>query len=123
MFRTEKIDSAVLPTLSDADLRELGLPLGDRKKLRTAIDALPATPLPVVGRRTAAKQRHLTVMFCDLIDSTQLAASLALEVLQEVVEAYQQNVATCAARYEGFVARIHGRWRARLFRLSAGAWR
>ena len=48
MFRTEKIDAAVLPTLSDADLRELGLPLGDRKKLRAAIDALAATPLPAV---------------------------------------------------------------------------
>ena len=40
IFRTEKIDAAVLPTLTDADLRELGLPLGDRKKLRAAIDAL-----------------------------------------------------------------------------------
>ena len=36
LFRAEKIDAAVLPTLSDADLRELGLPLGDRKKLRVA---------------------------------------------------------------------------------------
>jgi len=108
MFRTEKIDSAVLPTLSDADLRELGLPLGDRKKLRTAIDALAATPLPAVGPRTAAEQRHLTVMFCDLIDSTQLAATLDLEVLQGVVEAYQQHVATCAVRYEGFVAKFMG---------------
>ena len=39
LFRAEKIDAAVLPTLTDADLRELGLPLGDRKKLRSAIDA------------------------------------------------------------------------------------
>ena len=45
-FRTEKIDAAVLPTLTDTDLRELGLPLGDRKKLRAAIDALGTTPLP-----------------------------------------------------------------------------
>ena len=108
MFRTEKIDAAVLPTLSDADLRELGLPLGDRKKLRAAIDALAITPLPAVGPRTAAEQRHLTVMFCDLVDSTQLAATLDLEVLQGVVEAYQQHVATCVARYEGFVAKFMG---------------
>ena len=108
MFRAEKIDAAVLPTLSDADLRELGLPLGDRKKLRAAIDALATTPLPAVGPRTAAEQRHLTVMFCDLVDSTQLAATLDLEVLQGVVEAYQQHVATCVARYEGFVAKFMG---------------
>ncbi len=108
MFRTEKIDAAVLPTLSDADLRELGLALGDRKKLRAAIDALAITPLPAVGPRTAAEQRHLTVMFCDLVDSTHLAATLDLEVLQGVVEAYQQHVATCVARYEGFVAKFMG---------------
>jgi class 3 adenylate cyclase/tetratricopeptide (TPR) repeat protein len=108
MFRAEKIDAAVMPTLSDADLRELGLPLGDRKKLRAAIDALATTPLPAVGPRTAAEQRHLTVMFCDLVDSTHLAATLDLEVLQGVVEAYQQHVATCVARYEGFVAKFMG---------------
>jgi hypothetical protein len=39
-FRAERIDAGVLPTLTDDDLRELGLPLGDRKKLRAAIDAL-----------------------------------------------------------------------------------
>ena len=62
LFRAEKIDAAVLPTLTDADLRELGLPLGDRKKLRAAIDALGtpssadtvAVPVPP---RAAAEQR------------------------------------------------------------------
>ncbi len=98
-FRTEKIDAAVLPTLTDADLRELGLPLGDRKKLRAAIDALgttpfpgaPSTPEPLQGAapRAAAEQRHLTVMFCDIVDSTRLVATLELENLRHVVDAYQ----------------------------------
>jgi class 3 adenylate cyclase/tetratricopeptide (TPR) repeat protein len=117
-FRTEKIDAAVLPTLSDADLRELGLPLGDRKKLRAAIDALGATPFPSApstpeplqgaGPRSAAEQRHLTVMFCDIVDSTRLAVTLELESLQRTVEAYQHKVATCVARYDGFVAKFMG---------------
>ena len=117
-FRTEKIDAAVLPTLTDADLRELGLPLGDRKKLRAAIDALgttpfpgaPSTPEPLQGaaRRLAGEQRHLTVMFCDIVDSTRLAATLELENLRHVVDAYQKKVATCAAQYEGFVAKFMG---------------
>jgi class 3 adenylate cyclase/predicted ATPase len=117
-FRTEKIDAAVLPTLTDADLRELGLPLGDRKKLRAAIDALgttpfpgaPSTPEPLQGaaRRLAGEQRHLTVMFCDIVDSTRLAATLELENLRHVVDAYQSQVASCAARYEGFVAKFMG---------------
>ena len=61
-FRAEKIDAAVLPTLTDADLRELGLPLGDRKRLRAAIEALAAAPEPsrAATSRMAAEQRHLT---------------------------------------------------------------
>jgi len=113
LFRTEKIDAAVLPTLTDADLRELGLPLGDRKKLRAAIDALGtpssadtvAVPVPP---RAAAEQRHLTVMFCDIVDSTRLAATLDLETLRSVIDAYQHEVARCVARYDGFVAKFMG---------------
>ena len=117
IFRAEKIDAAVLPTLSDTDLRELGLPLGDRKKLRAAIDALPTTPFtgtpsapepPHGALRSAAEQRHLTVMFCDIVDSTRLAATLELETLRRVVDAYQHQVATCVARYDGFVAKFMG---------------
>jgi class 3 adenylate cyclase len=123
LFRAEKIDGAVLSTLTEADLRELGLPLGDRKKLRAAIDALATAPEPVraAAPRAAAEQRHLTVMFCDIVDSTRLAATLDLETLQDVVDAYQHQVASCAARYDGFRGQIHGRRSARLFRLSAGA--
>ena len=57
IFRAEKIDAAVLPTLTDADLRELGLPLGDRKKLRAAIDALGTTPLPGAPSTPEPRQR------------------------------------------------------------------
>jgi SAM (Sterile alpha motif) domain-containing protein/adenylate/guanylate cyclase family protein len=119
IFRTEKIDAAVLPTLTDADLRELGLPLGDRKRLRAAIDALgtrplagpPSAPGAIQGAaapRSAAEQRHLTVMFCDIADSTRLAATLELESLQQTVESYQQRVAACVALYDGFVAKFMG---------------
>jgi class 3 adenylate cyclase/tetratricopeptide (TPR) repeat protein len=109
-FRAEKIDAAVLPTLSDADLRELGLPLGDRKKLRAAIDALATAPepLPTAAARAAAEQRHLTVMFCDIVDSTRLASTIDLETLQRLVDAYQHQVAGCVARYDGFVAKFMG---------------
>jgi class 3 adenylate cyclase/tetratricopeptide (TPR) repeat protein len=110
IFRAEKIDAAVLPALSDADLRELGLPLGDRKKLRAAIEALGTAPEqpPAAAPRAAAEQRHLTVMFCDIVDSTRLAATLDLETLQAVIDAYQQQVASCVARYDGFVAKFMG---------------
>jgi class 3 adenylate cyclase/tetratricopeptide (TPR) repeat protein len=117
LFRAEKIDASVLPTLSDADLRELGLPLGDRKKLRAAIDVLGKAssiadtvpkPLYTTHHRTAAEQRHLTVIFSDIVDSTQLAGMVDLETLQRVVDAYQHQVASCVARYDGFVAKFMG---------------
>ncbi|TMF83858.1 MAG: hypothetical protein E6I08_16650 [Chloroflexi bacterium] len=117
-FRAEKIDAAVLPTLSDDDLRELGLPLGDRKKLRAAIEALGGWPpaastalsesLAGARPRAVAEQRHLTVMFCDIVDSTPLAATLDLETLQSLIDTYQQQVADCVARYDGFVAKFMG---------------
>jgi class 3 adenylate cyclase/tetratricopeptide (TPR) repeat protein len=58
--------------------------------------------------RAAAQQRHLTVMFCDLVDSTPLAATIDLETLRSVVDAYQQLVADCVVRYDGFVAKFMG---------------
>src|SRR5207302_7927562 len=88
------------------------------KKLRAAIEALDTTPLagPVMAPeplraaspRGAAEQRHLTVMFCDIVDSTRLASTLDLESLQRVIDAYQRQVASCAARYDGFVAKFMG---------------
>ncbi len=47
-------------------------------------------------------------MFCDIVDSTRLAATLDLEALQRVIDAYQHQVAGCAARYDGFVAKFMG---------------
>src|SRR5205807_3046881 len=49
-----------------------------------------------------------TVMFCDIVDSTRLASTLDLESLQRVIDAYQRQVASCAASYEGFVAKFMG---------------
>src|SRR5205823_10992927 len=48
------------------------------------------------------------VLFCDIIDSTPLAARLDLETLQSLIDTYQQQVADCVARYDGFVAKFMG---------------
>ena len=74
-FAANGIEEDVLCDLTDADLRELGLNLGDRKRLLKAIAALAAgstdaraetaepTAKPVVPRE--AERRQLTVMFVD----------------------------------------------------------
>src|SRR5262249_38598894 len=47
------------------------------------------TPRPTAPPSTDAERRQLTVMFCDLVDSTALSGQLDPEDLREVVRAYQ----------------------------------
>ena len=55
-----------------------------------------------------AERRQLTVLFCDLVDSTVLASQLDPEDLREVVRAYQDACAKVIARFEGHIAQYLG---------------
>ena len=55
-----------------------------------------------------AERRQLTVLFCDLVDSTPLASQLDPEDLREVVRAYQEACAKVIARFEGHIAQYLG---------------
>src|SRR6266568_4069637 len=55
-----------------------------------------------------AERRQLTVLFCDLVDSTVLASQLDPEDLREVVRAYQETCAKVIARFEGHIAQYLG---------------
>jgi hypothetical protein len=55
-----------------------------------------------------AERRHLTVLFCDLVDSTALASQLDPEEWRAVVRAYQEACAKVIARYEGHIAQYLG---------------
>jgi hypothetical protein len=121
-FRENEIDRAALPKLNAADLKDLGVVLGGhRRRLLDAIAALDASG-PAPGDRTAAfpgatpvaaarvvageaERRQLTVMFCDLVGSTALAARLDPEDLREVIGAYHKSVTEVVARFAGFVAK------------------
>jgi len=116
-FERERIDLAAVRTLSDADLRELGLPMGPRSKLKAAVAALKAaeTPpsartasSPLEGGRPDAERRQLTVMFCDLVGSTALSHSLDPEPLRELLRSYQQTCGRVIERYDGHVAQYLG---------------
>jgi class 3 adenylate cyclase len=88
LFRENDIDAEVLGDLTDADLEKLGVTLGHRKRLLKAIASLgptepaakPAIPAPLPLSTDAAERRPITVMFCDLVGSTSLAAKLDAEV-------------------------------------------
>jgi class 3 adenylate cyclase len=62
----------------------------------------PAPPPP------EAERRQLTVLFCDLVDSTALATQLDPEEWRAVVRAYQDTCAKVIARFEGHIAQYLG---------------
>jgi class 3 adenylate cyclase/predicted ATPase len=115
-FRDNQIDEDVLPNLTADDLKELGVgPVGDRRKLLSAIAALSGTSgSPTTVRRAphaetpAAERRQLTVVFCDLVGSTALAARLDPEDMRGVIAAYHKSCASLITGNGGFVAKYMG---------------
>jgi class 3 adenylate cyclase len=69
----------------------------------SAVHTSPAKPSP-----PDAERRQLTVLFCDLVDSTALANRLDPEDWREVVHAYQATCAKVTARSEGHIAQPLG---------------
>ena len=55
-----------------------------------------------------AERRQLTVMFCDLVGSTDLSQRLDAEELRSVVRAYQESASQAIERYVGHIARYLG---------------
>ena len=55
-----------------------------------------------------AERRQLTVLFCDLVDSTQLAGQLDPEDYRQVVRAYQATAAQVIQRFDGHIAQYLG---------------
>jgi class 3 adenylate cyclase/tetratricopeptide (TPR) repeat protein len=121
-FAEHKIDFRVLPELNSQDLREMNIPLGPRKLLLKAIAELQGDGGTTIGteetatRETAsqgrpateAERRQLSVMFVDLVGSTELSARLDPEDLREVMRRYQDAVAGAVTRYAGHVAKYLG---------------
>ncbi|MBN8874623.1 MAG: AAA family ATPase [Rhodospirillales bacterium] len=67
----------------------------------------PTTGVPAPAR-IPAERRQVTVMFCDLVNSTALGARLDLEDLRDVMTAYQDRVTRIVGQFGGYVARYMG---------------
>ncbi|MFQ5973823.1 MAG: adenylate/guanylate cyclase domain-containing protein, partial [Alphaproteobacteria bacterium] len=88
------IDLDVLPELDQTNLAELGIPLGDRKRLLKAAASLAGTsaetaPPEAPGQAPAplqeAERRHVTVVFADLAGYTELSRTLDPEELHAIL--------------------------------------
>src|SRR6516165_5945312 len=68
----------------------------------------PQVEAPLDSRSPEAERRQLTVMFCDLVDSTKLSSQLDPEDYRNVVRAYQTACTEVIQRYEGHIAQYLG---------------
>jgi class 3 adenylate cyclase/tetratricopeptide (TPR) repeat protein len=108
------VDLELLPELTDADLKELGLSLGQRRRLTKALRRTPSQEKQTDLKSQAsshsnrAERRQLTVMFVDLVGSTAMSTRLDPEEMGEVIRLYQNTVAGEIARFEGHLAKFMG---------------
>jgi hypothetical protein len=123
-FRENEIDETVLPNLTAEDLKELGVAaLGHRRKLLDAIAALhadtnpkgvptaqasAAPPTSAPAAEATGERRYLTIMFCDLVGSTSIAAQLDAEEWRDLVGAYLNAASAAVTEMGGHVAKKLG---------------
>ena len=65
------------------------------------------TPISATPIRKA-ERRQLTVLFCDVIDSTALTEQLDPEDLRQVLDAYRASVTDVVLEYDGHIAQYFG---------------
>ncbi len=119
-FRDNKIDADLLPRLTVDDLKDIGVSVvGDRRRLLDAIAILAGTSHPAEvpdspinpqakALQASAERRPITVMFCDLVGSTSLAAKLDAEDWRNLVNAYLDEASTSVTALGGHVLKRLG---------------
>lgn len=134
-FIENGIDEDVLTDLTVEDLRELGLRLGDRKRLLKAIEAIRVTDIDTSSETTAspeparpttvpkvtasltppttrtpphAELRQVTIVFLDLVASTDLSTRLDPEDLGKLMARYRDVVFDTVNAWNGHVAEFLG---------------
>ena len=105
LLAENEVDLDTLRILSEADLQELGIPFGPRKKLLNALADFGSTA-PATEQSTAdarRERRYLTVLFSDMVDFTALASRVDPEELDAVMRTYEDTCVAAIERYDGYV--------------------
>ena len=131
VFAENEISMAALPHITEADLREIGIPLGPRRQILAAmadleqaagaqgqgqaIDSAPKAAAPSAqtanGQNTVdaetgkpdASRRQVTVLFSDISGYTSLTNSMDAEDIHAMLNRYFEVVGTIVNRYGGTV--------------------
>ena len=101
---TGAVSGAAAPAMSAALQIPTGEPQDTLAPPSRQGGALPPGAVP----SPQAERRRLTVLFCDLVDSTRLAGRLDPEDFREVVRAYHQTCAAVIQRFDGYIAQYLG---------------
>lgn len=134
-FREQRIDLDILPSLTDGDLKELGVnALGDRKRLLAAIcnlssqnpitNAVPLAPvtdqleMPQEGARAprdfsagsslVGERKLVTIMFADVVGSTLLTEKLGPEEALRELQPALAAMMSAVRQYNGTVNKVQG---------------
>ena len=123
VFAENEVDFATLSLLTEADLQELGLPFGPRKKILALLQkpetGSPREPSTMVANAVVAglddddsglggERRQLTVMFCDMVGFTEVANRVDPEVLKQIITVFEAECRACVARFHGYVFTMLG---------------
>ncbi len=114
LLAANDVDARAVDELTEADLRELGLTLGQRKRfMRARIEASNGLaplgqPAALARKPQTGERRQLTSLFCDLVGSTPLSLRLDPEDFGEVIRVFQDACAGVITRESGYVARYQG---------------
>ena len=120
VLKAHGVELDVLQDLTPEDLAEIGLTLGDRKRLLKAVvssfgtkGSLSVREGGASGRAndaqtTAAERRQITVLFSDLVGSSQLLGRLDPEESRHIIRTYRTVIAAEVERLGGHVAQYLG---------------
>lgn len=107
-FREHRIDSKILKALTSDDLKEVGIAaLGDRKRLLQFVNSLAQS----VTQGEAAygeQRRQVTVVFVDLVQSTELARILDPEDMRRLLRAFHAVAREAAGKFDGQILQFLG---------------
>lgn len=110
LFAAEDIDASVLHSLQDSDLRDIGLTLGQRKKLLAHLQSTATTPSDPVsqGPLPEPELRRLSVLFCDLVGYTEMTTRIDPDDMRAVLEQYYAAARHAADSFGGHIAGFQG---------------